>query len=64
VSAAVALFKTNTTRGDVEVAWATLRALTLAEAEDASLEHDPSHQLAIAAARARFERLYSDWTCS
>jgi hypothetical protein len=60
----LALFKSGVSRTDVEVAWATLRALTLAESEDASLEHDPSHQLAIATARARFERLYSDWTCS
>ena len=59
----VALFKSEVSRTDVEVAWATLRALTLAQVEDASLEHDPTHHLAIATARQRFERLYSDWTC-
>ena len=60
---AVALFKTNVTRTDVEVAWATLRALTLAEADDASLQDNAAHQLAVATAKQRFERLYSDWTC-
>ena len=60
---AVALFKSSVTRSDVEVAWATLRALTLAEADDPNLEHNPAHQLAVATAKARFERLYSDWTC-
>jgi hypothetical protein len=60
----LALFKSETTRRDVEVAWATLRALTLAEAEDHNLESDPAHQLAVATAKRRFERLYSDWTYS
>lgn len=60
---ALALFKSEVSRTDVEVAWATLRALRLAAAEDRSLENDAAHQLAIATAQQRFERIYSDWTC-
>jgi hypothetical protein len=52
------------TQREVEIAWATYRALILAEAEDPGLQSDMAHQDAVATAKQRFERLYSDWTCS
>jgi hypothetical protein len=49
---------------DVEVAWATLRALTLAEVDDPDLLNDDAHQQALELAKDRFHRLYDEWSRS
>lgn len=54
-------FTHEVSRSDVEVAWATYRALILAEVDDPSLQDDLTHQLAIAQARATHARLYNQW---
>jgi hypothetical protein len=59
---AVLAFANSVTRTDVEVAWATYRALILAECDDPKLQEDANHQLAIARSKQTFERLYVDWT--
>ena len=59
---ALALLKSGTSRSDVEVAWATYRALIIAECDDPRLQEDPQHQLATSLAKHKFERLYLDWT--
>jgi hypothetical protein len=51
----------RTTQSDVEVAWATYRALILAEADDPALQSDDAHQKAIRVAMDRFARVYDDW---
>lgn len=50
------------TQRDVEVAWATYRALILAEADDPRLQDDMAHQNAVVKAQERFARLYDDWS--
>jgi hypothetical protein len=62
MSAVLAAIKSEVTRTDVEVAWATYRALILAECDDPKLQEDSNHQLAIARSKQTFERLYVDWT--
>lgn len=61
VSAVVA-FERTVSQSDVEVAWATYRALIIAEADDPKLQDDPAHQLAILRSKAQFERLFDDWS--
>lgn len=58
----LALLKSSVTQSDVEVAWATYRALILAECDDPALQKDATHQLAITRSKATFERLYDDWS--
>lgn len=57
----LALLKCAVTQSDVEVAWATYRALILAGVDDSKLRDDAAHQLAISRTRVRFERLYDEW---
>jgi hypothetical protein len=59
---AVLAFANPVTTTDVEVAWATYRALILAECDDPKLQEDYNHQLAVSLAKQKFERLYVDWT--
>jgi hypothetical protein len=58
----LALLKTGVSQSEVEVAWATYRALLLAAVDDPELEDDAAHQLAIVRARDTFARLYDDWS--
>jgi len=58
----LALLKSEVSQSDVEVAWATYRALVLAEVDDPALLEDAAHQLALSRARNTFERLYDDWS--
>lgn len=60
MSAVLALHR-PVTRDEVGLAWATLRALVLAEANDPKLADDLSHQAAVAKARANFHKLYAEW---
>jgi hypothetical protein len=57
----LALLKSGVSQSDVEVAWATYRALILAEADDPALREDVTHQLAITRAKGNLERLFGDW---
>lgn len=57
----LALLHHRVTQSDVEVAWATYRALILAEVDDPRLQSDAAHQLAISRSRATFGRLYDEW---
>lgn len=50
------------TQSDVEVAWATYRALILTEVDDPALQEDETHQLAISTAKLRFERMFDAWS--
>jgi hypothetical protein len=50
-----------TSRDDVLRAWATYRALQLAEVDDPTLANDLQHQQAKAEANERHHRLYSEW---
>ena len=59
---AVVAFERTVSQSDVEVAWATYRALIIAEADDPKLQDDPAHQLAILRSKAQFERLFDDWS--
>jgi hypothetical protein len=58
----LALLKSRVSRSDVEVAWATYRALILAEVDDRALLEDAAHQLAISRAKVTLERLYNEWS--
>ena len=58
----LALLKSGVSQSDVEVAWATYRALILAECDDPALQEDAPHQLAIQRAKVTFERLYDEWS--
>lgn len=58
----LALLKREVSRSDVEIAWATYRALIIAECDDPALQGDAAHQLATTLAKARFDRLYDDWS--
>jgi hypothetical protein len=58
----LALLKSEVSQSDVEVAWATYRAVILAEVDDPSLQDDATHQLAISRAKARFQLLFDDWS--
>lgn len=58
----LALLKSASTQIDVEIAWATMRALILAEVDDPTLQDDLTHQQAIDIAKHRFKLLYADWS--
>jgi hypothetical protein len=58
---AVLAFKHQTTQRDVEIAWATYRALILAEVDDPKLANDLAHQEAITKALDRYQQLFADW---
>lgn len=60
----LALISIAPTQRDVEIAWATLRALILAEADDTALQDDLAHQQAIRRAQERFAWLYDEWSRS
>lgn len=53
---------TPATQMDVDIAWATVRALILAEVDDPRLASDETHQRAVSIARERFKRLYVEWS--
>ena len=57
----LALLKSGVSQSDVEVAWATYRALTIAEHDEPYLRRNAAHQLAKSAAQARFLRFYDEW---
>jgi hypothetical protein len=59
---AVLAFAHVTTQNEVELAWATYRALIIAEVDDKSLLDDEIHQRALTIAKDRFQRLYEDWS--
>jgi hypothetical protein len=50
------------TQMDVELAWATYRALIIAEVDDPKLASDETHQRATDIAKDRFKRLYDEWS--
>jgi hypothetical protein len=50
-----------TTQRDVEVAWATYRALCIAEHDDVRLHKNAAHQVALSTAQTRFMNLFDDW---
>ena len=56
------MVKSRVTQGDVEIAWATLRCLILAELDDHELVNDFTHQKAQEIAKERFKRLYDEWS--
>jgi hypothetical protein len=58
----LALLSIAPTERDVEIAWATYRALILAEADDPELLDDLPHQQAVKRARERFAWLYDEWS--
>jgi hypothetical protein len=58
----LALLQTAVTEREVEIAWATYRALLLAEVDDPQLRSDLAHQSAIDRAQERFARLYDEWS--
>lgn len=58
----LALLKHEVTQRDVEIAWATYRALILVEVDDPALKSDLTHQEAIDRAQERFARLYDEWS--
>lgn len=58
----VALHIVPVTKMDVELAWATFRALVVAEVDDPSLLDDETHQEALRLAKHRFQRLYDEWS--
>jgi hypothetical protein len=47
---------------DVEIAWATYRALLLAEVNDPCLQQDLAHLDAVDRAQESFARLYDEWS--
>ena len=57
----VALLKSEVSQCDVEVAWATFHALSIAEHDDRRLLDNAAHQLAKSTAQTRFLRLYDAW---
>lgn len=61
MSAMLALAKT-VCKLDVELAWATYRALIIAEVDDPKLQDDETHQQAIGLALCRFQNLYREWS--
>lgn len=62
MSALLHLVRKTVTQRDVEVAWATHRALLLAKVDDPKLANDIAHQEATAEARDRFLRLFDEWS--
>jgi myo-inositol catabolism protein IolC len=50
------------TEDDVLRAWATHQALQLAEVDNPKLANDLSHQQAVEEAKAKFMRLYDEWS--
>lgn len=61
MTAILRLATTRVTQADVDCAWATHKAMILAEVDDPRLLDDPAHQSAKDAARERYFRLYSEW---
>lgn len=59
---AVLAFSRSVTQTDVELAWATYRALIIAEVDDKSLLEDETHQRALTIAKDRFQQIYEDWS--
>lgn len=55
------LTRPGVTQDDVLRAWATYRAMLLAEASDPRLREDPAHQAAKAEAEQRYLRTYNEW---
>lgn len=51
-----------TTQRDVEIAWATYRALLLAEVDEPELLNDLGHQSAVMEAEERFARRFDEWS--
>lgn len=60
--ATVLKLATQVTQQDVELAWATYRALIVAEVDDPKLLEDETHQRALTIAKQRFQRMYDDWS--
>jgi len=60
MSAVLTIAKT-VNQNDVELAWATYRALLIAEVDSPSLLDDEVHQQALEIARCRFQNLYREW---
>ena len=60
MSAVLSLAKT-VTQDDVELAWATYRALLIAEVDSPALLDDEVHQRALEIAKRRFQNLYREW---
>jgi hypothetical protein len=60
VSAVPRLAVVPVTYADVEVAWATYRALILAEVDDQELATDLTHQRAVVLAKERFQRAFDE----
>jgi hypothetical protein len=57
----LALLKSEVSQSDVEVAWATYHALSIAEHDDTRLLDNAAHRLAKTTAQVRFLRLYDAW---
>jgi hypothetical protein len=60
MSAVLTLAKT-VTQDDVELAWATYRALLITEVDSPILLADEVHQRALEIAKRRFQNLYREW---
>lgn len=59
---AVLAFARAVTQTEVDLAWATYRALIIAEVDDKSLLADETHQRALTIAKDRFQQIYEDWS--
>jgi hypothetical protein len=62
MTAVLRLAPNRITQNDVDCAWATYRAMILAEVDDPLLLDDHAHQAAKEAAREKYQRLYGEWS--
>lgn len=58
----LAIIKRHVSRDDVDVAWATYRALLLAQVDEPRLQDDGAHQLAIVNAKRTFQSKFDEWS--
>jgi hypothetical protein len=49
-------------RQQVDIAWATYKAMRLAEVDDPSLANDLAHQQATEEAFEKYRRLFDEWS--